>query len=167
MIKADPIQATHIWSLLQEVVDPEIPVLTVVDLGIIREVNVTENGVEVIITPTYSGCPAITRMEWDIRIKLLENGYEAVKITTQLSPAWTTGWMSQSGREKLKAFGIAPPNPTQSVCSADLFALEEAVQCPHCHSFHTQLISKFGSTACKAFYKCLDCQEPFDYFKCH
>src|SRR5690606_5328610 len=103
--KADPIQTSSIWSLLQEVVDPEIPVLSVVDLGIIRGINVSEKEVEIVITPTYSGCPAITRMEWDIRIKLRENGYETVKITTQLRPVWTTGWMSESGREKLKAFG--------------------------------------------------------------
>ena len=102
-----------------------------------------------------------------IRMVLLENGFKDVEIKTVLSPAWTTDWMSEAGKQKLKAYGIAPPNSKQSVCTADVFQEEEAIQCPHCNSYNTQLISRFGSTACKALYKCNDCQEPFDYFKCH
>lgn len=167
MISTDNIEAQKIWSLLQEVTDPEVPVLSVVDLGIVRKVSVQDDEVEIVITPTYSGCPAITRIEWDIRIKLTEHGYKNVKIISQLSPAWTTGWMSEQGKQKLKAYGVAPPNPLQTVCNTDLFAMDEAVQCPRCNSYNTRLVSRFGSTACKAFYQCNDCQEPFDYFKCH
>ncbi|MBC8034923.1 MAG: phenylacetate-CoA oxygenase subunit PaaJ [Chitinophagaceae bacterium] len=167
MIAENTIETTKIWSLLQEVSDPEIPVLSVVDLGIIRNVTATDDEVKIIITPTYSGCPAITRIEWDLRIKLAENGYKNVSIVSRLSPVWTTDWMSEQGKQKLKAYGIAPPNDTQSVCSPDLFVMDEAVQCPLCNSYNTKLVSRFGSTACKAFYQCKDCSEPFDYFKCH
>ncbi len=168
MTGTDAIEIEKIWHLLESVSDPELPVLSVVDLGIIRSVSATDDDeVEIAITPTYSGCPAITRIEWDIRIKLAENGYNKVKIVSKLSPAWTTGWMTESGKQKLKAYGIAPPNALQQVCSTDLFAADEAVQCPRCNSYRTHLISRFGSTACKAFYRCNDCLEPFDYFKCH
>jgi ring-1,2-phenylacetyl-CoA epoxidase subunit PaaD len=141
-------------------------------LGIIRDVKhfhtvSGDAGIEVIITPTYSGCPAMNTIEWDIKTILLQNGYKNIKITTVLSPAWTTGWMSEAGKEKLKGYGIAPPNSIQSVCSTKLFAAAEAVQCPRCNSYNTRLVSQFGSTACKALYQCKDCQEPFDYFKCH
>ncbi len=165
-----------IWKMLNEVHDPEIPVLSINDLGIVRDVKINylflKEGhgnpeVEVFITPTYSGCPAMNRIEWDIRLILLANGYENIKITTVLSPAWTTDWMSEAGREKLKSYGIAPPHPTRPVCDLQLFQIEEAIQCPQCNSFHTRLVSRFGSTACKALYQCNDCQEPFDYFKCH
>jgi ring-1,2-phenylacetyl-CoA epoxidase subunit PaaD len=98
---------------------------------------------------------------------LLQQGYEAVDIRTILSPAWTTDWMSEKGKDKLRAFGIAPPKPMQQVCHPGLFSREEAIPCPRCHSYHTSLISQFGSTACKALYRCEDCKEPFDYFKCH
>jgi ring-1,2-phenylacetyl-CoA epoxidase subunit PaaD len=103
----------------------------------------------------------------NIRMVLLEHGYKNVKLTTVLSPAWTTDWMSEQGKEKLKAFGIAPPLPVQQFCRPALFQREEAIECPHCHSYHTTRISEFGSTACKALYRCEDCREPFDYFKCH
>jgi ring-1,2-phenylacetyl-CoA epoxidase subunit PaaD len=156
-----------ILSLLQQVNDPEVPVLSVIDLGIIRDIIIDNDEVEIIITPTYSGCPAMNRIEWDIRATLLENGYVKTKITNILSPAWTTDWMSEVGKQKLKAYGIAPPNSKQVVCSTELFAAEEAIQCPQCNSYNTKLISQFGSTACKALYKCNDCDEPFDYFKCH
>jgi ring-1,2-phenylacetyl-CoA epoxidase subunit PaaD len=162
------INKENILSLLKLVNDPEIPVLSVMDLGIIRDVIVgVDGGIEVVITPTYSGCPAMNRIEWDIRATLLENGYPNNKITTVLSPAWTTDWMSEEGKKKLMTYGISPPNVKQSVCQVALFSAEEAIQCPHCHSYHTELISQFGSTACKALYKCLDCKEPFEYFKCH
>ena len=167
MTTAYTISIQKIWSILESVVDPEVPVLTVTDLGIIREVKLNEDEVEVIITPTYTGCPAMDMIAMNIRLALIEHGYKNIKITSVLSPAWTTDWMSESGKEKLKAYGIAPPNPKQVVCDTKLFAEEEAIQCPLCNSYHTKLISQFGSTACKALYQCLDCKEPFDYFKCH
>jgi ring-1,2-phenylacetyl-CoA epoxidase subunit PaaD len=161
------VKETTIWSLLEEVNDPEVPVLSIVDLGIVREVRRDGNRVEVIITPTYSGCPAMDAIRMNIRMVLLQHGYTDAVITTVLSPAWTTDWMSNKGKEKLQAYGIAPPLPTQPVCHPGLFHREEAIQCPRCHSYHTQRISEFGSTACKALYRCEDCKEPFDYFKCH
>ena len=157
----------EIWSLLEEVNDPEVPVLSVVDLGIVREVRAGEEEIEIIVTPTYSGCPAMDVIRMNIRMKLMEQGYPDVKLTTVLSPAWTTDWMSERGKEKLQEYGIAPPLPLQQVCHPALFHREEAIACPHCHSYHTTLISEFGSTACKALYRCEDCREPFDYFKCH
>jgi ring-1,2-phenylacetyl-CoA epoxidase subunit PaaD len=164
-----PVQ--KIWSILEEVCDPEVPVLSVIDLGIIREVKITEvneeDAVEVVITPTYSGCPAMDVIRMSIRMVLLQHEYKNVKITTVLSPAWTTDWMTEAGKEKLKAYGIAPPNIKQQVCNTHLFAEDEGVQCPHCKSYNTRRISEFGSTACKSLHQCNDCQEPFDYFKCH
>lgn len=165
----------EIWNILEEVKDPEVPVLSVIDLGIVREVQITSPlsslagegpGVRLIITPTYSGCPAMDVISMDIRLKLIEKGFRNVTIQQQLSPAWTTDWMTEEGKRKLKAFGIAPPNPKQQFCKVEMFR-QEAVQCPHCNSYHTELISQFGSTACKALYRCLDCKEAFDYFKCH
>lgn len=161
------ISIQKIWQLLEDVADPEVPVLSVIDLGIIREVKINENEVEIIITPTYSGCPAMDMISMNIKLALIEHGYTNVKITSVLSPAWTTDWMSEAGKLKLKEYGIAPPNPKQQVCDDKLFAPHEAVQCPHCDSWHTRRISEFGSTACKALYQCNDCKEPFDYFKCH
>jgi ring-1,2-phenylacetyl-CoA epoxidase subunit PaaD len=141
--------------------------LNVLDLGIIRDVQVNGQEVEVQITPTYSGCPAMDQIRMQIRMVLLEQGFKKISISTILSPAWTTDWMSQKGKDKLKAFGIAPPNTVQAVCDTRHFHQEEAIGCPHCNSYNTRLISQFGSTACKALYQCNDCQEPFDYFKCH
>ncbi|HMH21826.1 MAG TPA: 1,2-phenylacetyl-CoA epoxidase subunit PaaD [Puia sp.] len=167
MAETADIPTEKIWSLLREVTDPEVPVLSVTDLGIIREVKVQDGTVELVITPTYSGCPAMDMIRTNIRMALLEHGYEKVTITTVLSPAWTTDWMSEEGKEKLKAYGIAPPTPRQNVCHPDLFRREEAISCPRCHSYNTRMISEFGSTACKALYRCEQCREPFDYFKCH
>jgi ring-1,2-phenylacetyl-CoA epoxidase subunit PaaD len=178
MTKADDSNAgvvREIWSLLEQVNDPEVPVLSVVDLGIIRDVRANEVGVEIVLTPTYSGCPAMDVIRMTIRMVLLEAGYIDVKLTTVLAPAWTTDWMSEQGKEKLKAYGIAPPLTSQHA-GGDLgvfrrepvlFGRAEAIGCPHCHSCHTIRISEFGSTACKALYRCEDCKEPFDYFKCH
>jgi len=160
------ISEKEIWSILEEVNDPEVPVLSILDLGIVRDVKTSGNHIDITITPTYSGCPAMDVISMDIRLKLIEKGYRDVTIQQQLSPAWTTDWMSEEGKTKLKAFGIAPPNPRQQFCRDEMF-LEEAVQCPHCNSHHTELISQFGSTACKSMYRCLDCREAFDYFKCH
>jgi ring-1,2-phenylacetyl-CoA epoxidase subunit PaaD len=156
----------RIWEILEQVNDPEVPVLSVIDLGIIRDVVFKQNHFEIIITPTYSGCPAMDIISMNIRLKLMEHGLKDVTVKQVLSPAWTTDWMSEAGKEKLKTFGIAPPNPKQQVCHTSLFA-EESIQCPRCNSFNTTRISEFGSTACKSLYRCENCKEPFDYFKCH
>lgn len=158
---------TEIWQLLEAVTDPEIPVLTVCDMGIVREVQQSNDGtIEVVITPTYSGCPAMHTIEVNIRAVLQEHGFEKVKVTSVLHPAWTTAWLTSRGREKLLAYGIAPP-VEETVDKTALFGGEKNIGCPRCGSTHTQMISQFGSTACKALYRCLDCLEPFDYFKCH
>lgn len=153
-----------IWQILEKITDPEIPVISIVDLGIVRGVKVNTN-IEVFITPTYSGCPAMDMISMNIKMELLQNGYTNVKLTQQLSPAWTTDWMTENGKEKLKEYGIAPPVGK----TFDKKYLEEElkVECPQCHSTNTKLLSQFGSTACKALYQCQDCREPFDYFKCH
>jgi ring-1,2-phenylacetyl-CoA epoxidase subunit PaaD len=158
----------HISHLLDEVPDPEVPVLTVNDLGIIRNIHVIHptRSVEVFITPTYSGCPAMDTISMNIRMVLLKEGYTEVTIKTVLSPAWTTDWISDAAKQKLKAYGIAPPGKNKSI-GIHLFGEEPAVQCPQCNSFNTKLISEFGSTACKSLYRCNDCSEPFDHFKCH
>ena len=155
-----------IWKLLEEVTDPEIPVLTVTDLGIVRDVAIQDGGLEVVITPTYSGCPAMNTIEVNIRAVLQENGFGKVKVTTILHPAWTTDWITPRGRRRLKEYGIAPP-AEGSVDKNALFQDNPEVECPQCGSLHTEMASQFGSTACKALYRCLDCKEPFDYFKCH
>jgi ring-1,2-phenylacetyl-CoA epoxidase subunit PaaD len=156
-----------IYSYLEEINDPEVPVLSIIDLGIVRDVKMNEEELEVIITPTYTGCPAMDMITATIKIQLATLGFKKVKVTQALSPAWTTEWMSEDGKRKLREYGIAPPNPKQQVCDQNLFAAAEAVQCPQCNSYHTHRISEFGSTACKALYQCDDCKEPFDYFKCH
>lgn len=161
-----------IWVLLESVTDPEVPVLSVLDLGIIRKVTLeqTADGEPkpiITITPTYSGCPAMDVISMSIRMVLLEAGFKQIEIKQVLSPAWTTDWMTAAGKDKLKAYGIAPPQYKQAVCTPDVFQEEEAIQCPQCNSWNTKLVSQFGSTACKALYKCEDCKEPFDYFKCH
>lgn len=160
-------EISAIWKLLKTVPDPEVPVLSIIDLGIVRDIAINEDSTEIFITPTYTGCPAMDAIAMDIRFMLIGHGYKNVKITTVLDPAWTTDWLSEDGRAKLKAYGIAPPNATQQVCHNDLFMPNEAVQCPLCNSHHTHLISQFGSTPCKALYQCDECKEPFDYFKCH
>src|SRR5277367_997781 len=137
MINDQPISTKKIWKLLEEVYDPEVPVLSVIDLGIVRDVKITDDEVEVVITPTYSGCPAMDVITMTIKMILLEHGYKKIKITSVLSPAWTTDWMSEPGKEKLKAFGIAPPTNKQQVCHTELFHEGEAIQCPHCNSYNT------------------------------
>lgn len=158
----------HIQQLLEQVTDPEVPVLSVVDLGIVRDILIkNDEAIEITITPTYTGCPAMDVISMQIRMQLMADGWKDIKVKQVLSPVWTTDWMTESGKEKLKAYGIAPPNVKQQVCTTDLFIAEEAIQCPHCQSWHTRRISEFGSTACKSLYQCEDCKEPFDYFKCH
>ncbi len=167
MIELKNISVKQIWSLLENVFDPEVPVLSVIDMGIVRNIEVKNSEAEITITPTYSGCPAMDVISMNIKMELLAGGLKNVIIKQVLSPAWTTDWMSEEGKRKLKGYGIAPPNPKQQVCNDKLFAADEAVQCPHCDSWHTHRVSEFGSTACKALYVCDDCKEPFDYFKCH
>jgi ring-1,2-phenylacetyl-CoA epoxidase subunit PaaD len=158
------ITTDKIWELMADVYDPEIPVLSIIDLGIVRDIHLNNDAVEVIITPTYSGCPAMDVISMNIRMVLLQKDFKKIKITQELSPAWTTDWLTEDGKEKLGSYGIAPPIGK----SFDEKYLEDLkVECPLCHSLNTRLISQFGSTACKALYQCNDCQEPFDYFKCH
>lgn len=157
----------QILEILETVCDPEIPVLTVRDLGIIREIRVSgEQAVEVVITPTYSGCPAMNTIEAEIKTTLKNHGLTDVKVTTVLSPPWTTAWISEEGKRRLKEYGIAPP-VEETLDKSALFGEPKQIQCPHCGSMDTVLVSQFGSTACKALYKCRECLEPFDYFKCH
>lgn len=152
------------WHAAAQVVDPEIPVLTIADLGVLRGVEVTDGHVEVIITPTYSGCPAMNMIRLEIEVALEKAGIAGALIRTVLSPPWTTDWMTADGRRKLRDYGIAPPNAGGG--RRALFG-EEVVACPRCGSSDTRLISEFGSTACKALWRCSACREPFDYFKCH
>ncbi|RTQ51705.1 phenylacetate-CoA oxygenase subunit PaaJ [Hymenobacter gummosus] len=156
----------RIWQLLEEVADPEVPVLSILDLGIVRGVRVADGEVHVTITPTYSGCPAMGVIATEIRLRLLAEGITRLHIHNQLSPAWTTAWMTAAGKQKLEAYGIAPPKDVTGHV-LNLFGQDEAIRCPHCQSANTRLVSQFGSTACKALYQCDDCLEPFDYFKCH
>lgn len=154
----------HIYELLHEIPDPEIPVISIVELGVIRDVNTSGKEVTVKITPTYSGCPAMKQMEDDVRKKLLENGFEKVHIDTVYSPAWTTDWLDVNAKLKLQRYGIAPPEGSSD--KSLLTGHPKSVTCPHCKGKNTQMVSQFGSTACKALYKCNDCLEAFDYFKC-
>ena len=159
--------AEEIFQLLEEVKDPEVPVLSIIDLGIVRKVAIEKDQIHITITPTYSGCPAMDVIKMNIRVQLQAHGLSDVRVIEKLSPPWTTDWMTEEGKRKLKEYGIAPPNPKQQVCDNTLFAENEAVQCPRCDSYHTRRVSEFGSTACKALYICESCQEPFDYFKCY
>lgn len=152
------------WDAAARVVDPEIPVLTIADLGVLRDVTVRDDAVEVAITPTYSGCPAMNMIALEIEVALARAGIRNARIHTVLSPAWTTDWMSEEGRAKLKAYGIAPPQA--GVGRRALFG-EQQVACPQCGSTDTEVLSEFGSTSCKALWRCRSCREPFDYFKCH
>lgn len=158
------VETNEIWKYLEEVSDPEIPVLTINDLGIIRNVAWEGETCKVTITPTYSGCPAMKRIEDDIIEKLNEKGIENVEVDLVLSPAWSTDWITENGRQKLLEYGIAPPQ--DEVDKSVLFAEPTKVPCPKCGSSDTKMISQFGSTACKAHYQCNECMEPFDYFKC-
>jgi ring-1,2-phenylacetyl-CoA epoxidase subunit PaaD len=154
----------NIYKILANVCDPEVPVLSILDLGIVRDVLLNEKEIEIIITPTYSGCPAMNMIAMNIRIEMATHGFENVKIKEVLSPAWTTDWMSEDGKRKLKEYGIAPPQYRVE----DLgLRIEKDIPCPLCDSTNTELLSEFGSTSCKALHRCKDCLEPFDYFKCH
>ncbi len=155
----------ELWEMLDAVNDPEVPALSLWDLGVLCDLQKDESGkVTVWITPTYSGCPAIGTMQDDIEAELVKAGFSDYEVKTQLAPAWTTDWLSPEGRRKLREYGIAPPK--QSGCGNALgLTPESGIECPHCGSDDTALLSEFGSTACKALFKCQDCHEPFDYFK--
>ena len=160
------IAAVH--AALDQLCDPEIPVVSLREMGILRDVYMSDTGVEVVITPTYSGCPAMEQIHDDILQSLQQLGVQG-QVKTQLAPAWTTDWMSDSAKEKLRAYGIAPPN-CQSTSTSQVVRFtrrlqDDVIACPRCGSSNTTIISAFGSTACKALCKCLNCQEPFDYFK--
>lgn len=155
----------EIRAWLTEVTDPEIPVLTIEDLGVLRDVRWEDDTLRVDITPTYTGCPAMMAIRMEIVRSLREHGIDRVRVEEVISPAWTTDWLSREGREKLRAYGIAPPVGSAGGRSA-LFGEPPAVACPQCGSTRTEQVSEFGSTACKALYRCRDCLEPFDYFKC-
>jgi ring-1,2-phenylacetyl-CoA epoxidase subunit PaaD len=160
-----PIAAGRAWQILDEVPDPEIPVLSVVDLGIVRSVEVSDDrrSVKVALTPTYSGCPATEVITHDVRAALAAE-YDEVAVEIQLSPAWTTDWLSDAGREKLLGFGIAPPNGRATL---PLLVDDSPATCPHCGSGRVEQLAGFGSTPCKALWRCQECREPFDYFKVH
>ncbi len=157
-------QHTEIEKLLEKVTDPEIPVLSITEMGIIRQIELVEKTVVVTITPTYSGCPAMDTIAKDIESILEDAGYE-VSVKTVLSPAWTTDWITETGRKKLEAYGIAPPSDPVADKKA-LLGEKNIVKCPQCKSRNTSIVSPFGSTPCKALFRCSDCGEPFDYFKC-
>jgi ring-1,2-phenylacetyl-CoA epoxidase subunit PaaD len=170
----------QIWNWLEEVVDPEIPVISVVDLGIVRDLTWCEDQGEpkliVTITPTYSGCPATAVIKRDIVTALRERGITNMQIETRLAPAWTTDWLSEQGKRRLREYGIAPPHrfhrqpvsdSSRSCCSESYAESEAAIECPRCGTKNGRMVSQFGSTPCKAFYVCDACHEPFDYFKCH
>jgi ring-1,2-phenylacetyl-CoA epoxidase subunit PaaD len=155
---------SEILRFLEAVKDPEIPVLSIIDLGILRNVEWKDNAWSIHITPTYSGCPAMLTIEDDIRIVLSKNGVSNFIIITSLSPAWTTDWITVEGKAKLLEYGIAPP--VDEVDKSVLFSAPPKVPCPRCAAQNTKMLSQFGSTACKAHYQCQVCLEPFDYFKC-
>jgi ring-1,2-phenylacetyl-CoA epoxidase subunit PaaD len=163
-VHADGDLRQRAWAAAAGVVDPEIPVLTIADLGVLRDVAVTDGQVEVAITPTYSGCPAMNMIALEIELALAREGIHEAKIRTVLSPAWTTDWMSEDGRRKLREYGIAPP---QAGSGRRAMFGEQQVTCPQCGSGDTEVLSEFGSTSCKALWRCRSCREPFDYFKCH
>jgi len=146
------------------VVDPEIPVLTIADLGVLRDVTVEGDTVEVVITPTYSGCPAMNMIAVEIDLALQRAGIAGARVRTVLSPAWTTDWLTENGRRKLTEYGVAPPAPGGG--RRALFGVE-VVACPRCAATDTRVLAEFGSTSCKALWQCQACREPFDYFKCH
>jgi ring-1,2-phenylacetyl-CoA epoxidase subunit PaaD len=168
MSATSAVDPDQVMQWLQDVFDPEIPVLSVVDLGIVRQVNWQDDTCIVTITPTYSGCPAMYEITSAITTALNQRGLANVKVQTVLSPAWTTDWMTPKGRQALQNYGIAPPRETAiDVSAISRSRSEPAVPCPLCGSGRTRLISQFGSTSCKALYRCSACGEPFDYFKAH
>lgn len=155
-----------IWDLIKEIPDPEIPVITITDLGVIRDVALEGEKVIVTITPTYTGCPAMNQFEDDIKSTLKKNNYSDVEIKITYDPPWSTDWLSEEAKLKLQKYGIAPPQEKTSDKKYLIGQSKKNVICVQCKSTNTKMISQFGSTACKALYQCEDCKEPFDYFKC-
>ncbi|WP_422528978.1 1,2-phenylacetyl-CoA epoxidase subunit PaaD [Serratia fonticola] len=160
--RLQPAEIPQIWHCLKQISDPELPVLSITDLGMVRDVERDGAGWHITFTPTYSGCPATEYLLNAIEQTLNEAGFSPVKITISLNPAWTTDWMNADARQRLREYGVAPPQG--QTCEKPL--AHGPVQCPRCGSEHTEKISEFGSTACKALYRCCECREPFDYFKC-
>ena len=158
-------EEVELLEILSTVTDPEIPVLTIDEMGILRDVTVEKDTVKVTITPTYSGCPAIDQITQDVNTALANNGYPNSEVLLALSPAWTTDWMSDESKQKLRDYGIAPPCRTSELNQLGEHELNFSAPCPQCRSLNTVVLSEFGSTACKALWKCQDCLEPFDYFK--
>jgi ring-1,2-phenylacetyl-CoA epoxidase subunit PaaD len=165
--EASVVDVARAWAALAQVPDPEVPVLSVCDLGIVRDVRLQGEGLEVVLTPTYSGCPATEVIAGNVKAALLQAGFAAVTVTHQLAPAWTSDWISSEGRDKLRAYGIAPPSGSAAVGGAavPIRIQPRGINCPRCNSANTERLSAFGSTACKALYRCLACREPFEYFK--
>lgn len=155
----------EVFQILESVPDPEIPVISLVDLGVVRDVDIRPDGITVTITPTYSGCPAMREMEVDLKSALVKRGVENVEVRTVLTPAWTTEWINPDARERLRRYGIAPPGPVEPQGLITLMRRKRAVACPYCGSHNTRLQSEFGSTACKALHVCDGCQQPFEEFK--
>lgn len=162
--RPDLLTEADIWAILEQVKDPEVPAVSVVELGIVRAVRWDGKELSIDVTPTYSGCPATELIEELITEALRAAGFRAPKLNQVLTPAWNTDWITEAGKEKLRQFGIAPPQGSSSKMS--LLGEPEAITCPLCGSTHTERVSEFGSTACKALYRCTECLEPFDYFKC-
>ena len=165
MKEPNTITEAEVWKVLEQIPDPEIPVISITELGVVRDVKVDGSSIAIKITPTYSGCPATNVFEQDIKTEMDKLGFEQVAISFQYSPAWTTDWLNEEAREKLRKFGIAPPEGTTKD-KKFLLGEDPTVRCPQCKSTNTVMTSQFGSTACKSLYKCNDCLEPFDYFKC-
>lgn len=153
-----------VWELAATVTDPEIPVLTIEDLGVLRDVRFEGETAVVTLTPTYSGCPAMDQMGDDVVLTLTEAGYMDVRVDFVLKPVWSTDWMTENGKRKLEQYGIAPPGPRPT---SGPIPVQLGVKCPRCGSLRTKTVSQFGSTSCKALYECLSCLEPFDFFKPH
>lgn len=155
------------WQVLETVLDPEVPALSLVDLGIVREVHALDDGLQVVLTPTYSGCPATEVIEQSVVDALSEAGLGPVTVVNRRAPAWTTDWISEDGRRKLREYGIAPPGPVDTAEGAPIRIVRKAapVACPRCGSTNTERLSAFGSTACKSLYRCVACREPFEHFK--
>mgnify|MGYP003333980731 CR=1 FL=1 len=151
-------------QILSVIIDPEIPVVTIEEMGMLKDVKVNGDEVEVLLTPTYTGCPAMNLIEQDIKMTLASKGVQHVSVKLVYDPAWTTDWMTDIAKAKMKLYGIAPP--LTSACNSERFT-DNVIECPHCGSKQTQLISRFGSTACKSLFTCKACLEPFEYFKCH
>jgi ring-1,2-phenylacetyl-CoA epoxidase subunit PaaD len=156
----------ELMPILESVCDPEIPVLSIIDMGIVHNAAMVNDKLHIVITPTYTGCPAMDMITVNIKAAFQENGYDNITVENVLSPVWTTDDMTEIGKEKLRKYGIAPP-VEKTTDKSYILGEQKEVPCPLCGSHHTELVSIFGSTACKAMYKCLDCKEPFDYFKCH